>query len=71
MARRYIARVHVLERHADGTSREFTMTRTVGPTDTIQSLFDWRQKRVHDPINGEYASREISISVDDSTEDDF
>jgi len=62
----YIVRITVLERHADGSSRQFTVTRTVKASTTIGELFEWREKRVHDPVNGEFASREIIITPDDS-----
>jgi len=62
---RYVARISVLERHPDGTARQFYATRIVTPQTTIQELVQWRNSGVHDPLNGEYASREITISPDD------
>ena len=61
-----VARVTVLERHADGSNRQFVITRTVGPATTVKELFDWWEKRVHDPLNGEFATREIVLSPDDA-----
>jgi hypothetical protein len=63
--RKYIARVKVLERHADGSARQFTVTRTLDDSTTAQELFEWRDKRVHDPLNGEFASKEIILTPDD------
>jgi hypothetical protein len=65
MAAKYIARVVVLERHADGSSRQFSLTRTVDESTTARELFDWRDKKVHDPLNGEFASKEIVLTPDD------
>ena len=62
---RRIARVNVLERHADGSQRQFTVTRIVDDTTTVKELFDWRDKSVHDPLNGESASHEIVLTPDD------
>jgi len=62
----YIARIAVLERHADGSARQFTVTRTVEATTTIRDLAEWRNKKVHDPVNGEFASQEIVLSPDDA-----
>jgi hypothetical protein len=63
---RYIARIQVFERHPDGSSRTFTVTRTVDESATVSEIFDWRDKRIHDPVNGEYASPEITLTPDDS-----
>lgn len=68
--RQYIARIVVLERHADGSARQFTVTRTIEETTTVRELFEWRERRVHDPVNGEFASREIIITPDD-TDDQY
>jgi|GEM_PF-2501598 hypothetical protein len=65
MPKQYIARVVVLERHADGTARQFTVTRTIDEDISVRELFEWRDKRVHDPVNGEFASREIVLTPDD------
>ena len=62
---RYVARISVLERHPDGTSRQFYATRIIAKETTVQELMQWRQTKVHDPLNGEYASREIIITPDD------
>jgi hypothetical protein len=70
MKRMYIARVLVLERHADGSARQFTVTRVVDENVTVRDLFEWRDKRVHDPVNGEFASREIILTPDDKEETD-
>jgi hypothetical protein len=67
--RQYIVRITVLERHVDGSSRQFTVTRSVSSATTVHELFDWREKRVHDPVNGEFASREIVVTPDDVTEE--
>lgn len=63
--RRYVARVDILERHADGSARQFTVTRVVDETATVAELSAWRDKSVHDPLNGEFASKEIIITPDD------
>ncbi|MCX7625687.1 MAG: hypothetical protein N2Z21_05695 [Candidatus Sumerlaeaceae bacterium] len=68
MKRQYIARIVVLERHADGSARQFTVTRTIDDDVTVRELFEWREKRVHDPVNGEFASREIILTPDDKDE---
>jgi hypothetical protein len=68
MAKR-IARVNVLERHADGSQRQFVVTRIVDGSTTVKELFDWRDKNVHDPLNGESASREIILTPDDGNDD--
>ena len=65
MTVKYIARVLVLERHADGSARQFTITRTVDDNTTARELFEWRNKKVHDPLNGEFASKEIVLTPDD------
>jgi hypothetical protein len=62
---RYIARVSILERHADGTARQFDKTKVVEATDTVKDLFEWRNKKVHDPLNGEFAASEIILTPDD------
>lgn len=62
---KYVARISVLERHPDGTSRSFEVTRIVDGALTVNELMKWRTGKVHDPINGEYASREIVITPDD------
>lgn len=65
---RCIARINVFERHPDGSSRSFTVTRSFDESATLQEVFDWRAKRIHDPVNGEYASPEIILNPDDSEE---
>lgn len=67
---KYVARISVLERHPDGTSRSFQVTRIVDGTMTVNDLMKWRTMKVHDPINGEYASREIILSPDDGQVDE-
>lgn len=67
---RYVARISVLERHPDGTARSFEATRIVEADTTVADLMKWRTMKVHDPINGEYASREIVITPDDGQFDD-
>ena len=62
---KYVARISVLERHPDGTSRSYESTRIVDGDLTISDLMKWRKMKVHDPVNGEYASREIIITPDD------
>lgn len=62
---KYVARISVLERHPDGTSRGYEVTRIVDETATVKDLMKWRGAKVHDPINGEYASREIVLTPDD------
>jgi hypothetical protein len=62
---RYVARVGVLERHADGSARQFTLTMVVDPSMTVKELMEWRDKRVHDPVNGEFASKEVVLTPDD------
>lgn len=62
---KYVARISVLERHPDGTSRSFEITRIVDGSFTVADLMKWRSMKVHDPINGEYASREIVLTPDD------
>lgn len=61
----YVARLSVLERHPDGTSRQFTVTRIITESTTVKELMQWRDLKVHDPINGEYASREVIITPND------
>jgi hypothetical protein len=63
---RRIARVNVLERHADGSARQFCVTRTVEDSTPVSELFEWRDKKVHDPLNGEFASKEIILTPDDA-----
>ena len=63
---KYVARISVLERHPDGTSRQFLTTRVVDDSTTVRDLMQWREMKVHDPINGEYASREIIITPNDA-----
>jgi len=67
---KYVARISVLERHPDGTSRSFQVTRIVDGTMSVNDLMKWRTMKVHDPINGEYASREIILSPDDGQVDE-
>lgn len=63
---KYVARISVLERHPDGTSRQFFTTRVVDDNTTVRELMQWRDSNVHDPINGEYASREIIVTPNDA-----
>ncbi len=65
----FIARIDVLERHADGANRKFTLTRSVPGNMTIAELFEWRELKIHDPVNGEVASREIKITPDEAFSD--
>jgi len=60
----------VLERHPDGTSRSFEVTRIVDGDLKVSDLMKWRSMKVHDPINGEYASREIILTPDDGQVDE-
>jgi hypothetical protein len=69
MERRFVARVTILERHADGTARQFSATRIITATTTVGELFLWRDKTVHDPLNGEFASPEIILTPDGSALD--
>ena len=69
MPQRYVARITVLERHPDGTSRQYDATRVLSSTATVAELFDWRKMAVHDPLNGEYASPEIKLTLDLSEAD--
>lgn len=62
---KYIARVSVRESHPDGTARMLEKTRIVDSTMTVRELMDWRNKNVHDPLNGEFASVEIILTPDD------
>ena len=55
----------MLERHPDGTSRSYEVTRIVDESLSVKDLMKWRKSKVHDPINGEYASREIILTPDD------
>lgn len=66
---RYIARVEVLERHADGSMRKFTRTQVVDAGMTVGELFTWRNKKVHDPLNGEFASIEVVLTADDGIDE--
>lgn len=68
---KYVARISVLERHPDGTSRSFEVTRIVDATVTVADLMKWRAMKVHDPINGEYASREIILTPNDGDVDEL
>lgn len=68
---KYVARISVLERHPDGTSRSYEVTRIVEPTTTVAELMKWRTMKVHDPINGEYASREIILTPNDGDVDEL
>jgi len=36
---------------------------------TIAELFEWRELKIHDPVNGEVASREIKITPDEAFSD--
>jgi hypothetical protein len=63
---KYVARISVLERHPDGTSRQFLVTRVVDDNTTVRELMQWREMKVHDPINGEYASREVVLTPNDA-----
>lgn len=65
----YIARIEVLERHADGSHRNFTVTRSVSAATTLAELYDWRERNVHDPVNGEFAVREVRLTPDDAYSD--
>ncbi len=65
----YIARLNVLERHADGAFRSFTVTRSINSSTTVAELYAWRESKIHDPVNGEFASREILITPDESFAD--
>ena len=67
MARR-IARVLILERHADGSARQFWRTRVVDDSTTVRELFDWLYRKVNDPLNGEFATREIVLTPDGEDE---
>lgn len=64
-----VARVQVLERHADGSSRQFVKTMIVDDSTTVGELFAWRNKKVHDPLNGEFASSEIVLTPDDGLDE--
>lgn len=66
---KFIARVHMLERHPDGSTRQFTITRIVDDKTPVGELFQWRSRKVHDPLNGEYASSEIVLTPDHAEED--
>lgn len=65
---RFVARVGILERHPDGSARQFTVTRIVDETTTVKELYTWRNKSVHDPVNGEFASKEVILTPDDGQE---
>jgi hypothetical protein len=62
----YVARITVLERHPDGSSRKFTSTRIIDEKTTVGELYDWRTRKVHDPLNGEFAAQEIVVTPDDT-----
>ena len=62
----FIARIEILERHADGSHRSFTATRSVPGNMTISELFQWRKDKIHDPVNGEFACREIKLTIDET-----
>ncbi|MCX7717341.1 MAG: hypothetical protein N2111_02915 [Candidatus Sumerlaeaceae bacterium] len=64
MERKFVARVTILERHADGSARQFSATRIVSTSTTVGELFQWRDKTVHDPLNGEFAAPEIILTPD-------
>lgn len=66
MVKRYIARVSVRESHPDGTARMFEKTWIVDGAVTVKDLMEWRDKRVHDPLNGEFACGEIILTPDDT-----
>lgn len=65
---KYVARVSVRESHPDGTARMFEKTSIVDGTMTIRELMEWRNKRVHDPVNGEFASVEVIVTPDDDAD---
>ncbi len=65
---KYVARVSVRESHPDGTARMFEKTAIVDGSMTIRELMDWRSKRVHDPLNGEFAATEVIVTPDDEAE---
>jgi hypothetical protein len=69
MTQRYIARVSVRESHPDGTGRIFEVTRIIDGSVTVQELMTWRQRKVHAPLDGEFASPEIILSPDDTLND--
>ena len=62
---KYIARVSVRESHPDGTARMYEKTLIVDGSVTVQQLLDWRNKKVHDPLNGEFAAGEVILTPDD------
>ncbi len=62
----YIARISIRESHPDGTARMFDKTRIVDGSMTVKELMEWRNKKVHDPLNGEFASLEIVVTPDDA-----
>lgn len=62
---KYVARVSVRESHPDGTARMFEKTWIVDGSVTVSELMAWRNKKVHDPLNGEFASVEIILTPDD------
>lgn len=62
----FIATIRVMERHADGSSRVFFRTLVIGPATTVGELFEWRRLRVHNPLDGEFATPEIIITPNDT-----
>jgi hypothetical protein len=70
MTKFYIARISVRESHPDGTGRIFEVTRIVDENTTIRDLDLWRQRKVHLPLDGEFASPEIVITPDDANNED-
>lgn len=61
----YIASISVRESHPDGTARIFQKTRIVDGNLTVHELMQWRNKKVHDPLNGEFAALEVTVTPDD------
>jgi hypothetical protein len=70
MTKRFIARISVRESHPDGTGRVFYVTRIVDDSITLRELEIWRNRKVHAPLDGEFASTEIIITPDDSSGED-
>jgi hypothetical protein len=70
MSKRFIARISVRENHPDGTGRLFDVTRIVDEQTTVGDLISWRRRKVHAPLDGEFASTEIIITPDDANEED-
>ena len=60
-----VARRRMVRRYRPDTVPAAAVTRIVDATLTVDDLMKWRKMKVHDPINGEYASREIIITPDD------